>query len=772
MELGKKICALHIEKKKSFYVILGVEALLLILGIIGLFGRDAVYEFGTESMRANFGVYDETSGGYTVNESDGQIGNLVDFCDISLPKGIYGVELFYQTDTDLENMCTVTDDTMGYRALRTNGEHLYAGLGSTDFNMWITQDVSNMIVHVQYGGKGSLTVTGLKIAETNALNRIFLFWVIVFSLLFNACCLYRAYDKAYGISVKDKTVTFGLAVTILFASMPLMLDYMMSGGDLGYHLMRIEGIKDSILNGMFPARNAPSWQQGYGYASAIFYGETMLYLAAFFRLIGFTVVTSYRLFFFVVTVAQVLTAYYCFKKMFGEAYIGLLCSMLYTLSVYRIYKTYCAGAIGETFGVFFLPFIVYGFYRVFTQDISSREYKRSWVPLTVGFCGLLQSHLLTCEMVGFFTIVLCLVEIKKVLRKETFLALAKTVIYSCILSGWYLVPFLDYMLTGNFVIQNVSARKIQDRGIYPAHLFFAFSRPGGGDLGAQGMYEGAPRYLGISLAAALLIWCGLCFFRKNKGMGRESRRLGWILAAFSLAAMVMALNIFPWDAIHGLNPVFRTLVSSIQFPHRWHTVANVALTGLVGVLAKWFLEWKGSRGLFVYFAGMTIGVLISNIYLLTGLNYNAVNVRVYNAEGMGTGYVSGGEYLPYGADPSKFSHRGPLTDGDIIVESYEKKGLTIDVDCVNRGNGEAYLRMPLLYYKGYVTYDKETKESFETFADEDFFVTVAVPAGYSGALRTSFRSPWYWRVAELVSVLFFIGILVRRKGCSGTRIGG
>lgn len=774
MELREKIKALHIEKKKSFRLILGIEIFLIVLGVIGLFGKSAVYDFGLESMHANFGIYDEEAGGYAVQEKDGQRGNLVDFCDISLPRGVYAVSLRYQTDTDMKNICTVTDGTVGYRTLRTNGEHLYAGLNSTDFIMWLTADAEGLIVHAEYGGEGSLVVTGLTISETNALNRIFLFWVVVLSLLLNSCLLYREYDRIYGIPVKDKTVTFGLAVIILFASMPLMWDYMASGGDLGYHLMRIEGIKDSLLNGMFPARNAPEWQQGYGYASAIFYGETLLYIAAFFRLIGFTVVTSYRMFFFVMTAAQVLIAYFCFKRMFGEKYIGLLCSMLYTLSVYRIYKTYCCGSFGESFGVLFLPFIAYGFWRVFTQDIREKDYRRSWVPLTIGFCGLIQSHLLTCEMVGFFTIVLCIVEMKKVFRKETFLVLAKTVIYSCLISAWFLVPFLDYMLTGNFVIQNVSARTIQNRGLYPAHLFFTFSRTGqGSDFEGSGMYQSDPINLGFALTVVFLLWLGLCFFQKTRGMKKEDHRLGWIAAAFAMSAMLLSLSAFPWDTVHGWNGILRTLVSSLQFPNRWLSIANISLVVLAGVIAKWVLLQNDTRGLFVYFAGMTVLVLCSNVYLLTDLNYHADVVRVYNSEGMGTGYISGAEYLPYGADATKFSHRDPLTEDGLVLESYEKKGLTIDFDCTNTGDSEALVRMPLLYYKGYVTYDVSTRETFETFADEDFFVTTVVPAGYSGHLRTCFRSPWYWRAAEAVSVLFLAGLLLeahimkRRKRVCG-----
>ena len=258
------------KKRKAVLCVLLVEALLLFMGILGLFGKNRVYEFGTEAMQGNFGSPVEETGGYRVTEADGARGNLVDFTGLALPKGVYKVSLHYETDTDMKNLCTVSDVTLGYKQLKTNGEHLYAGLQSTDFAMWLLQDTSHLAVHAEYGGEGSLSVTGLTISETNALSRMYLFWVIIGSLVFNGILLYRAYDVTYGISVKDKTVHFGLLVVLLFASMPLMLDYMISGGDLGYHLMRIEGIKDSLQNGMFPARNAPKWQQGYGYASAIF----------------------------------------------------------------------------------------------------------------------------------------------------------------------------------------------------------------------------------------------------------------------------------------------------------------------------------------------------------------------------------------------------------------------------------------------------------------------------------------------------------------------
>lgn len=775
MKVWNGVRNLHIEKKRSFRLLLAAEAFLLLIGILGLFGKNKVYEYGAEAMRGNFGIYDEAAGGYAVVQTDGKSGNLVDFCDIRLPRGAYRVQLHYETDTDLKNRCTVTDGLAGYRALRTNGEHLYAGLEKTDFVMWLSQASDGMIVHAEYAGEGSLLVTGLTIMQTNALNRMFLFWVVLAAAACNGIYIWRQYDKKYGISVKEKNVVFGLALITLFASVPLMKDYMMSGGDHGYHLQRIEGIRESLLNGMFPARNAPQWQQGYGYASAIFYGETLLYLAAFFRLIGFTVTTSYRMFFFVLTVAQVLIAYFSFSRIFREKYVGLLCSMLYTLSIYRIYKIYGCGSFGEGFGVLFLPLLAYGFYRVFATEPTDgegiRAYRKSWVPLTVGFCGLIQSHLLTCEIVGLFTILLCVVEIKKVFRKETFLVLAKTVIYSILLSAWFLVPFADYMLTGDFVIQHVSGRTIQSVGLLPAQLLFVFSRTGGdGNAEVGGMYDAAPQNLGVGLIVVLGLWLLLCFFGRNREQNRTLRRLGWITAAFAMTAMLFSLSVFPWDAIQSLNPVAATLVSSLQFPNRWLTIATVCLVTLAGVVADFLLRQDG-RGFAFYFSSMTVCVALSGLFLLTDLDYNALAVRVYNNEGMGTGYISGAEYLPYGADASKFSHREPIADSGLVTGAYEKKGLTVRLACSNPTDGTALVHMPLLYYKGFVSFDADSGQRLETFADKDFFVTVKIPAGYDGIVQTCFRSPWYWRLAEAVSALSFILLIAAgaRSGKGGSR---
>lgn len=757
METWEKISALQVMKQRHFRLLLCIEVLLLAVGIAGLFGKNAVYEYGPERMAVNFGTRTEGSGAVYVDSQSGLSGNAVDFPEITLSRGVYRVELQYATDVDYQHSCTVTDNTGESKDIRTNGALLFSGLDHTSFDMWLTRDSDRLIVHAGYSGVGSLTVRGLTIRQTNAMNRMALFWMLCAFTSVNIGYLYRQYDKAYAIPAKNKTVTFLLGLTIALVSIPIMTDYLIvQSYDLVYHLMRVEGIADGLRSGQFPVRISPEWLQGYGYACPIFYGETALYLAGLLRLIGFSVTDACRIFLFIVNAATVLLSYRCFKKMFAEPYVGVFCSMLYSLSVYRIYNTWFSSAWGECLGILFLPLLVYGFWRVFTQDVGEESYKRSWLPLTIGFSMLIQSHLLSGEKAGFFTIILCLILWRKVLRPRTFLVLAKTVVYSILLSAWFLVPFADYMTTGNFVIQHVSGRTIQYRGLYPAHLLLTYFINGDSVFFDEGMYDSCPMGIGIAPVAALGALAYLFFSGRTERCRREDRGLGKIAGCFSVLAMLMSLNLFPWDRIQSLNNITATLVSSIEFPNRFLAVANVCLTACAGVVAKYVLDQKKRLSAVLYFGGMAFLLCISCLYLTDHTMNSASPGRIYNSEGMGTGYISGNEYLPYGADPRRFVYHDPICTEGLICSDYQKKPLGAEAVLTNQTVSDGAAAFALLYYKGYHAY--ADGRELECCAGDNFEVTVKVPPGFDGKIEVGFVSPWHWRAGELVSLLTLLAI--------------
>ena len=390
------------------------------------------------------------------------------------------------------------------------------------------------------------------------------------------------------------------------------------------------------------------------------------------------------------------------------------------------------------------------------------------LPLTVGFSLLVQSHLLTGELAGLFTIILCVVLWKMVLRLPTFIVLAKAAVYSVLLSAWFLVPFLDYMLTGDFTIHHVSGRTIQSRGGYLAHLLFTFFEPGSTIyFDRDGMVDSSPVGVGIVLIVSLLVFGYLLMTGKAKKLLKEERALGLIAASFGVLAMIMSLSAFPWDKIHSLNQITATLVSSLQFPSRLLTIANVCLTAVVGVLAKYVISTKTKEHAAWFFAGMILCLAVSNLYLIERTTDRQGALRVYNERGMGTGYISGAEYLPYGADATLFMPHDPIVSGELYVSDYEKKSLGAECYLANRGEVCETAVFALLHYKGYHAYHVEGGEELYCYGGENFQVAVDIPAGFEGTVEVRFESPWYWRAGEIVTLLsfgFMVICLVRYKG--------
>lgn len=301
-------------------------------------------------------------------------------------------------------------------------------------------------------------------------------------------------------------------------------------------------------------------------------------------------------------------------------------------------------------------------------------------------------------------------------------------------------------------------------GLYLAQLLRIFLDYGENVIYEAGIRDSAPETVGASLLFAMAVWCLIRVHQKRNGLCREEWALGRIAAGFAVTAIVFSLSAFPWTKIQFHNSFTRVLVSSLQFPDRFLTVGTLMLVLTAGVCGKWLMcrdsvKAEEGTGEFRYSYGIYCLILcgllaVSSVSFINSCLDSREGVRILNREGMGMGYVSGGEYLPYTADASLYVYRPPIgeTEG-LAVQEYEKNGLTVRTACVNSGASEGILRLPLLYYKGYRAYDQETGEELKVFSGQNFQVSVTVPTGYEGTVLTKFVSPWYWRVAEIASAV-------------------
>ena len=772
---------------RKFWILAACELLLAAVGIAGLFqgGRAAAVMEGERVIQAA-GSYSPEADGYYIDGQSGFNGTYLEAGGISLKPGVYDLVLEFETQDNGVNSFGVRDDTVSFRGLRANDVSLYSGENTRSCRFYLMENTQALRVAVDYNGTGSLAVRSFTIYTSAAGSRIFLFWVILLSLLADSLVMVFLYHKNRKdtdrnlLGMDRKIVLAGIPAIAVLASIPVFVDYMILGADLSFHLLRIEGLADALRQGIFPARVEPMWLYGHGYANSLFYCDTFLLFPALLRLLGFSVQTSYHMFVAAVNLATAWIAYVsfrgCFRKSQGERtarLLGLFGSLLYTLAPYRIYNIYNRGAVGEYTAMMFLPLLCFGFYMIFSEDVHSKEYKSYWLIPVVGFTGIIQSHILSCEIVGFFTVLLCVVMIRRVLRRQTFLELVKVVAGTVLLNLWFLLPCLDMMMSGKYYFSR-TGQPVQERGILPAQIFYTLQKAGSSSrFHETGMQNTEPVGVGMAvllgIGAYLLLRYGKgtkCAGMQKQGMKEDGqvslamRNAASVCLFLGAAAIVMSTCYFPWDWLQSLNGITSSLVSSLQFPTRLTVAATVCLVFVCCIAAAWtFTSW--SRAAQAGFFLVACGACVIFSLFQTGdtlLTKDSV-VRLYSGENLGHSAVAGGEYLPLGTDYNLILYHGASPSEGVTVESYSKKGLDVSAGVsVDGMAGDAFVELPLLYYKGYRAQDEETGARFDIVSGTNGDVRVMLPAGYSGVIRTWYAGMWYWRAAEIVSVLTALGM--------------
>ena len=771
-------------KNKKIVILLVTEAFLLFFLAWQLTGKGQEYalEMGA-SPRAT------------------EAGEIIDYISqqITLPAGTYRVVVDYETSSDLTNVIDVISENAGYGVIKTNTTPLYAGQRQTSYIFWLTGSVSDLQVKVTAGETGVLNVFGGKLVRTNHMERERFLGALVFLTLFDLLLSVLPKWKRLEREKKRETAMTAalLSGIILGVSFPLFTDYLLTGADMTFHLLRIEGVKDGLLSGQFPVRIQPNWLQGHGYAVGIFYCDLFLYLPAFLRIMGMTVQGAYKCYKLSVNIATCLIAWYSFKKMFRSNKTGIFGSFLYTFYIVRLVYIYAVDGVGQYTAMAFLPLVVYGFYRIFTEDQNAPEEKYSFIPLAMGVSGVLCSHVLSCEILLFFILIFCVICFKKLFRKEIFIQLCKAAAVVILLNLWYLVPFAEYMLSTDLAVTKGGAayKQIQTWGMYIPQLFEPF--PAGGQHGAlpaeNGMLEEMGYGIGLGLTIGILLILFLLTVVKKpleKKKGKEiffgiSGKAGKIVFGFGLLSLGMATIYFPWDRLAKYNGIARQLIATLQFPNRMMTFAGVFLATACCFMVQDLktlteeIKWKS---VLLYGAVLVISaghILTAGYFHNTTFTGSSGLFRLYDETAMGNSYISGGEYVLLGTDTGKLTYKGPVCTEKIYLNSYEKKGCYVRIDCdcghretvkiktpeyegyVDKGQ---YIELPLLYYKGYRA--KESGgEILPVVCGENNVVRVLVPSGFQGIIEVDFKGFWYWRAAEVISLgtfcLLFLPALLK-----------
>lgn len=574
--------------------------------------------------------------------------------------------------------------------------------------------------------------------------------------------------KKWNTSIREVwKANWGYVVLFLLVSYPLMNDFLIRGHDIYFHIMRIEGLAEGLRSGQFPVRIQPVWYDDFGYAVSVFYCDTFLYIPAVLRLLGMSLQEAYKAYVLLCNVGTIAIAGYSFGGIFKNRHIGMVGSALYTLSVYRLVNVYARTSVGEYTGMMMLPLILYGVVLLLDKEQDRKKLKKGALLLGISMAGIIQSHILTCEIVVFVLAVVCLIYIKRIFTVPVIKAGIQAVLIAAGLSLWFMVPFCDYMLTGKFNVNAINGghrleAQIQQYGVFPSQLGNLFYAASGENLSREAGTAGEmPLGVGLGLLAAVF-----GFFVLSAWLKEEKKQREWKIARIACLCSVLSLWMmtvyFPWDFLRRSNVLLRYLVVNIQFPWRLGIIATLSLSLLWCAIGVLVYQKFGKKLFAVLLGGLLLTCGISSVYLMDNLLYTGEVLHIDSYQEMNTYVKSGNEYLPVNTVPEELKESNLVVEEGLVISEYEKKGTTAQFYCTNTTEIDKIMEIPLLYYRGYeaVLKNEQGSKKIEVYSGTNNSARMVIEPKTEGTITVSYKEPFYWRLSELVSALTVAGCIL------------
>ncbi len=674
--------------------------------------------------------------------------------ELSLQKGSYLIYIHYNANAG-ESTVHGSSSQLGFMEMTCPDALLNPAYHRAEMMLDLSRSVTDFTLSASFSGSGYLSITGISITETTDQAKRAIVRAFALCLLLNLLLLFRK------SSPSSRKVMLTLAAIFGVSCYPLYLDYLPVGHDINFHLLRIEGIAKGLSNHTFPVKIHPFWAKDYGYAVGVMYGDAFLYFPALLRRFGYSVQSAYKLYAASINLGTVVISYFTFKRMFQRKQAGLLGSLVYSLSVYRLIDTYTRASAGEYTAMMFFPVVLCGFYLIFTE--ASRENWHKYAAITsLGLTGLIQSHILSCEMAAFVILAVCLLLIRRVFRRYTFTALAFAALLSVLLNLGFLVPFLDYYGTDLYInSESWTGSTIgffQDNGLFPVQLFPLFGHGSGSAYHAQaGVSHEVTITMGIAFLLGLLLFLYLVLCHYKECRARKHFAPACVCTALGCLLLYMSTCYFPWEAIASWGAPVKKLIYSMEFPWRLLAPATVLLTFSCCFSVSVLYDIYAKPAVHMILLSLSVLSAINCGWYLYDFTFSGDPYRVYTDYEQNSMCMFSYDYLPAETDPENIEDNLIVTEGISSFEAYEKQGTKILCSVAAEKTG-GYIDFPLNYYKYYACRDTVTGEPLEVSGGYNHMVRVSFPANYSGEIFLSFREPLHWRLSELLSLLTVLGL--------------
>lgn len=740
------------KRKKEGVILLQIlVAIILIVMIYSKMKSPIIVDMDLSKMHSDYMEY--TENGWVMADETSALNDgktLIYGPYAKIKPGSYTLYLEYATSAT--RICEIYSKEK-QTFVHANKFYLSHNKQSVKYDFYITSSLNDLAVRmIEYDG-GEFTLSAMQIYENTHNLRLMLFIWVIASMAVDLL-LFQEWVK------KNRPLIAVIVGISILPSLVLFMRGMGLGHDSGFHFQRIESIAEGIKNATFPVKMYTTYNDGYGYPVGIYYGDLLLYIPALLRVWGFSVISAYKIFVYIVNLLTTIIGFWSFKRILKNRKTALLVTLVYVTASYRFVDLYVRMAVGEYVALIFLPLIALAVWNIYKMEITDRDYKKNSILLADGMLGLLYSHILSIEMVTLTLAVIAIVFCKKTFRKETMLVYIKAVVIVLVLGAAFIIPFLDYFLHARIALtqNSESNMMIQTAGAYISDYFAVFrDYYGNAAFAVKGRMQFTP---GLLLMAGLVIAIYMVVVKKAT---KEIK----CMTGMSVILLFIASGYFPWNQLEETTLIGK-IMAQVQFPWRFIGLALIPLSILLGLLIEEVSCRKYCEKKSLY-AAVAVGSLIMSCVFVSSYEDNVTQVVYLDAAELPE-YTYNGTVRPLAA-PEYLLLNTDIENLDYTVKGENAKGYIVserglDMTVYVDADQNSYLEIPRFYYPNYQAQNKDG-ENYSLETGDNNKIRILFPDKVSGEVSVRYREPWYWRVSEMVSLLGVFVLLVlsyRKKG--------
>ena len=368
-----------------------------------------------------------------------------------------------------------------------------------------------------------------------------------------------------------------ILILSVFAFLPLLNEGHIFGHDTFFNVIRLTQVDRCFKDGLYSARWAPDFSNGYGYPIFNFISPFVYYIGETFVLLGFDFISSVKAVYILGFILSGIFMYIFARELWGK-WGGLISGLSYVYVPYRLVDVYVRSAQVEFFAFTFLPLIFWSAYK-----FSQGKKVKYFAILVLSNALLLLTHNISAMI--FTPLILLYFLLLTLVQKEKKIGLyfIGGLLFSLGLSAFFWLPAL-----GEIKFVNIGVM-IQEKFHFSQHFVYfrqLFQREWSYKLSLPG-YDKTEMPYQIGVTHFILSLASFLFFRYYRKM--RPQVLFFQFLFFLGIFFTLRWSLFFWEKL--------PLIQYTQFPWRFLMVVAFASSVLSGAIV---LPPERMKGKFLY----------------------------------------------------------------------------------------------------------------------------------------------------------------------------